>query len=156
MEENEPLLKFLDDQLPTYINPLGVQLYLNTDSSIIICANYPGFEQLPDTSLELFQVVTSVDHLIDLLQLSRREQLVELTPGYLFNLYESGLMNIVCMLEPTDQEMSFRKNKKGILAKDTDGKTHQLTTPLHSPADLIAYTIQYYKNYSLEISRLLS
>jgi hypothetical protein len=153
MEKKLSLYEYLEEELPSYYSPMGIQVYLNPDSTLIVCCYYPGFRQLPDISLELFQEVDSLTHLISLLQLKQPEELLALTADDLLNFYDRGLINIVCMLEKTDQMLYFKKNKKGLWAKDMDEKIHQVKTHVEHPADFIAYTLQYYKDNSLEITR---
>lgn len=144
MENKQSLLDFLEDQLPTYNNPNGVQVYLNTDSSLFICCNYPDFKQLNNISIELFQEVKSLKALINLLNISLPEQISNITPTHLLNLYNSGCMNIACTQDLMDLSIHFRRYKNKVRAKDMAGRTHQVNTQLDKADDFITYTLNYY------------
>ena len=80
-----------------------------------------------------------------LLYIARTEQLEALTSSALLPLYEQEEMNIVCTLEGTmTRELSFRKYKKNIWARNTGEEIHQVKEHLEKPEDFIAYTIRYY------------
>lgn len=144
MENKQSLLDYLEDQLPTYHNPNGVQVYLNTDSTLFICADYPDFKQLNNISIELFQEVKSLKTLINLLNISLPEQISNITPAHLLNLYNFGCMNIVCTQELMDLSIHFRRYKNKVRAKDRTGRTHQVKAHLDKAEDFITYTLNYY------------
>ena len=145
MEDKRELFKFLNSQMPTYHNPLGVQVYLNTDSTLFICSNFPGIETLHDISLEIFQEVKSVSKLFALLRISKVEQLLELNPSNLFELYACGRMSVVCTLEdPIDREIWFIKNKKGVWASIDNKEIHKVEIQHDKAEDYINYTIKFF------------
>jgi hypothetical protein len=146
MEVKHTLVEFLEGQLPSYSNPGGIQLYLNTESSLFIFSDYPGIERPPHINLELFQEFKSLEHFLTALGLSRLDQLLKLTPADLLGLYDRGKLNIVCCLEgKIYREMSSRKYKRKLWARDTHDKMHQLKMPISQPEDFIAYTVRYYQ-----------
>jgi len=145
MEAQQTLSEFLEDRLPVYYNPAGVDFYLNADGSLFICADYPGIEQKDDIFLELFQEVKTVDALMSLLHMSRAEHIDRVTPEDLIRLYDQGKINIVCTLEGVlERELSFRKHKNNIWARNTREEIHQVTKHLQKPEDFITYTLNYY------------
>jgi len=145
MEVKHTLIEFLEDQLPTFRNPSGVQLYLNTDSSLYLCADYPGIEKSPDFNLELVQEFKSLKNFLTVMGLLQIEQLLKLTPEDLLGLYDRGKMNILCSLEgEIDWEMTFGKYKKNLWARDVHEKTHQVKTTISQAEHFIDYTIAYY------------
>jgi hypothetical protein len=146
MVKNKTILEFLDSQLPAYINPMGVQFYLNANSTITICANYPGIKQLPKISLELMQEVPSLGKINNFLQFTRWEQILELNSRDLLKLYESGRMNVLCRLQLPQLQMSFRKTKNGLMGKDIYGSLHKVGMPLSSPTNFISYTLHFYRD----------
>ena len=145
--EDQTLFEFLDDQLPTYYNPLGVQIYMNTDSSLMVCADYPGVPESDTISVEFFQLVNTFAELTALLKIRRTEQLLKLSPLDLLALYERGRMKVICILDGT-RELHFVKYKDSIYAKGIDSKIHKVKVPLHTAEDFINYTSQYYLNES--------
>lgn len=146
MEVKHILIEIVEDQLPSYCNSGGVQLYLNPDSSLILFADYPGVELQSNINLELFQEFKSLEDFLEMLGLSRLAQLIKLTPADLPGLYDRGKMKIDCSLQgKIDREMSFRKYKRKLWARDIHDKMHQLKMAISQPEDLIAYTVAYYQ-----------
>jgi hypothetical protein len=146
MEVKHTLVEFLENEWPSYYNPAGVQLYLNTDRSLFMASDYPGIEQPPGITLELFQEFKSLKIFLAEMGLSRLEQLLKLTPGDLLGLYDRGQMNIVCSLEgKVDRELSFRRHERKIWATDILEQIHEVKVNLDKPEDYIAYMAGYYK-----------
>jgi len=143
MEEKQTLFEFLDDQLPTYYNPLGVQIYLNTDSTLIVCSDFPGVGESDTISVEIFQLVKSFQRLKSLLKISKPEQLEKLSPIDLLALYEQGRMKVICMLDGF-REMHFLKDNGTIYAKNHLQDIHKVEVPLNTADDFIKYTTEYY------------
>jgi len=146
MEVKQTLVEFLEDELPSYSNAQGVQLYLNTDSSVFFVSYYPGFEQLPNTNLEIFQEYKSVKRFLSVLELSRLEQLLTLTPADLLGLFDQGKMNIICSLgDNVDYELTFKKYKGKLWARDMHEKKHLVKVPISEPKEFIDYTVACYQ-----------
>lgn len=140
------IIEFLEDELPSWSNTYGVQLYLNTDSSLLLFAGYPGVEQNTDTTLELMREFKSLDHFLSVMGLTSLEQLQQLNPENLLNWYGKGQLYMICSLEGhTDRQLRFKKYPELVRVIDTRSQQHNVTLPLSKPQDFIDYTIKYYQ-----------
>lgn len=145
MKDKKILLDFLHNELPTYYNPMGVQLYLNTDSTVIICSNFPGIEMPYNITLELLEEVKSINKLLSLLEISTLDQLFELTPSHLLELFARGHMSVICMIEESEeQEISFRKRKDDIWARPGNKGAQKIEIQFDRAEDYIDYTLKYF------------
>ena len=71
--------------------------------------------------------------------------MLKVVPEDLLPLYDREELCIVCTLGGDfPREMSFRKYKGSLWARNNDEEMHKVSTLLKQPEDFIAYTLQYY------------
>jgi hypothetical protein len=146
MQDKKRLLQFLDVQMPTYDNPMGVHIYMNTDRTLFVCSDFPGVDVPPNVSLELFQEVKSMGRLITFLGITTIEQLLKLSPTDLLELYKCGRMDVICSLEsPIEHEICFSKFTKGTLITVDLHEMHELVFHFDKPEEYIDFTFKYFK-----------
>jgi len=144
-EEKQALSKFLHNQQARYCNPAGIVFYMIADGLFFVSAKYPDVKQSAEISLELYQQFDYVNELTALLHISDVARLVDLEPKDLLGLYERELLNVVCTLEGViDHEISFRKYRGAIWARNTNEEIHQVKIHIDKPEDFITYTLPFY------------
>lgn len=146
MDTQEALSALWNNPKSTYRNAAGVQFYLVEDGPFFITADYPGAEPPAHIALELYQQFDDVDELMALLHIPGSDEVVNIVPEQLMQLYEQGHVNIVCTLKGTEvRELDFTKIEDAIWSKDSDGNIHKVKPPMDQPLDFINYTLGFYR-----------
>src|SRR5262245_11236728 len=90
---------FLEDFIGSYLNPHGVEILLNSDSSVFLATLWPEVQTEESVTIELIVDLATLDEFITLFGIVRVADLGHITPYLLLALYRQEKAEVCVSLD---------------------------------------------------------
>jgi hypothetical protein len=149
MENIEKAVRYyLEDHMDTFLTLHEVEIttQLFIDDAVFAAADYPGAPKSNGMNLEVTFSVDTVPEFISTFDLRSAEQINQIKPQDLMELYHQDKGEVSCFIDGHyGYSMYFRKQGKLMFARDDEDKEHEMAVVLETPQQFMDYTLQQFQ-----------
>jgi hypothetical protein len=144
---NRAVFDFMDERLGIYVNPYNVEFILDEEDAISVSCHFPHEVTYKTFFIELEFDSNTIAEFTNAFGITSLKHLGTIDPDLLMTLYQQGKATIFSAIDtpPSYYTLHFRKQHNLTLVKGENNIELAVTTPLETPNQFLAYTLQQYQ-----------